>query len=152
MRKVILLSAVALTMLSCNQETAVAEKMKTAYIDTSKLLEENNEAKDIEEKYKVKSEEMGRELRAEASQFQNEAASFQQNAMAKGQAWAQAKGAELQKREQQLGMKQQAMLQTLQHQTEASLKNLRGLRAEEAAVLAFLQKRLKAEARQEKPK
>ncbi len=82
--------------------------MKTAYIDTSKLLEENKEAKDIEEKYKVKSEEMGRELRSEAAQFQNEAASFKQNAMLKGQAWAEAKGAELQKREQQLRNKQQA--------------------------------------------
>lgn len=124
MRKVILLSAVALTMLACNKETPSAEKMKTAYIDTSKLLEENNEAKDIEEKYKVKSEEMGRELRSEAAQFQNEAASFKQNAMLKGQAWAEAKGAELQKREQQLGMKQQAMMQTLQQESGKEMDSL----------------------------
>lgn len=42
------------------------------------------------------------------------------------------------------------MLQTLQRKTEATLKNLRGLSAEEAAVLAFLQKRLKAETRERK--
>ncbi|WP_313805944.1 OmpH family outer membrane protein [Flavobacterium sp.] len=124
MKKVILLSMVTLAMISCNKETQAVEKVKTAYIDTSKLLEENNEAKDIEEKYKVKSEEMGRELRAEASRFQNEAASFQQNAMAKGQAWAQAKGAELQKREQELGMKQQAMLQTLQQESGKEMDSL----------------------------
>ncbi|KGO89142.1 OmpH family outer membrane protein [Flavobacterium suncheonense] len=124
MKKLILLSVAALAIISCNKETPTAEKIKTAYIDTSKLLEENNEAKDIEEKYKVKSEEMGRELRAEASKFQSEAASFQQNAMAKGQAWAQAKGAELQKREQELGIKQQAMMQTLQQESGKEMDSL----------------------------
>lgn len=114
----------ALAILSCNKETPAVEKIKTAYVDTSKLLEENKEAKAIEEKYKVKSEEMGRELRSEASKFQSEAASFQQNAMAKGQAWAQAKGAELQKREQELGMKQQAMLQTLQQESGKEMDSL----------------------------
>lgn len=124
MKKVILLSVAALAILSCNKETPSVDTIKTAYIDTSKLLEENNEAKDIEEKYKVKSEEMGRELRSEAAQFQNEAASFKQNAMMKGQAWAEAKGAELQKREQQLGMKQQAMLQTLQQESGKEMDSL----------------------------
>lgn len=124
MKKLILLSLASLALLSCNKETNTAEKMKTAYVDTSKLLEENNEAKDIEEKYKVKSEEMGRELRAEASQFQSEAAAFQQNAQIKGQAWAQAKGAELQKREQQLSMKQQSMLQTLQQESGKEMDSL----------------------------
>lgn len=124
MKKVILLSVAALAIISCNKETPSVEKIKTAFIDTSKLLEENNEAKDIEEKYKVKSEEMGRELRSEAAQFQNEAASFKQNAMMKGQAWAEAKGAELQKREQQLGMKQQAMMQTLQQESGKEMDSL----------------------------
>ncbi len=45
-----------------------------------------------------------------------------------------------------------SMLETMQQTTEARLKNLRGLSAEEAAVLAFLQKRLKAETRKGKPK
>ena len=51
MRKVILLSAVALTMLACNKETPSAEKMKTAYIDTSKLLEEFPNAEDFSVTY-----------------------------------------------------------------------------------------------------
>ena len=125
MKKLFLLSIASLAIISCNKDAApAADKFKTAYIDTSKLLEENNEAKAIEEKYKVKSEEMGRELRTEASQFQNEAASFQQNAMIKGQAWAQAKGAELQKREQEIGMKQQSMLQTLQQESGKEMDSL----------------------------
>lgn len=124
MKKLILLSVASLAILSCNKETPSAEKMKTAFIDTAKLLEGNNEAKDLEEKYKVKQEEMGRELQGEAKQFQSEAASFQQNAMIKGQAWAQAKGAELQKREQQLGMKQQAMMQSLQQESGKEMDSL----------------------------
>jgi len=124
MKKLILLSIAALAIISCNKETPSVEKMKTAYVDTSKLLEENTEAKDIEGKYKVKSEEMGRELRGEASRFQSEAAAFQQNAQLKGQAWAQAKGAELQKREQDLSMKQQAMLQTLQQESGKEMDSL----------------------------
>ncbi|HSD14369.1 MAG TPA: OmpH family outer membrane protein [Flavobacterium sp.] len=119
MKKLILLSIASLAIISCNKETpsASAEKTKTAYVDISKLLKENKEAKSIEDKYKVKSEEMGRELRGEASQFQSEAAAFQQNAQLKGQAWAQQKGAELQKREQQLGMKQETMIRTLQEES-----------------------------------
>lgn len=124
MKKLILLSLTALAIISCNKETAAVEKMKTAYVDTGKLLDENKEAKDIESKYKVKSEEMGRELRGEASLFEKEAAAFQQNAQLKGPAWAQAKGAELQKREQELGMKQQGMLQSLR---EASGKEMDSL-------------------------
>ncbi|ESU30045.1 hypothetical protein FLJC2902T_05370 [Flavobacterium limnosediminis JC2902] len=124
MKKLILLSFAALAFVSCNKEATSVEKMKTAYVDTGKLLEENKEAKDIEDKYKVKSEEMGRELRGEASQFQNEAQAFQQNAQLKGPAWAQAKGAELQKREQELGMKQQAMLQSLQQASGKEMDSL----------------------------
>lgn len=114
MKKLILLSIAALAIISCNKETPTADKMKTAYIDISKLLKENIEAKDIEDKLKVKSEEMGRELRAEASRFQSEAAAFQQNAQLKGQAWAQAKGMELQKKEQEIGMKQESIMRALQ--------------------------------------
>jgi outer membrane protein len=124
MKKLILLSLASLAIISCNKESGSAEKMKTAYVDTSKLLEENKEAKDIEDKYKVKSEEMGRELQGEASRFQSEAAAFRQNAQIKGQAWAQSKGAELQKREQELGMKQQAMMQTLQQESGKEMDSL----------------------------
>ncbi|UOK43124.1 MULTISPECIES: OmpH family outer membrane protein [Flavobacterium] len=117
MKRLILLTIASLAMISCNKETPSTEKTKTAYVDISKLLKENKEAKDIEDKYKVKSEEMGRELRGEASQFQSEAASFRQNAQLKGPAWAQAKGAELQKREQELGMKQESMIRMLQEES-----------------------------------
>ncbi|HEX9981586.1 MAG TPA: OmpH family outer membrane protein [Flavobacterium sp.] len=123
MKKYFVMLAVAVAMISCSQTNEVKEA-KTAYVDTAKLLEENTEAKDIEAKYKTKSKEMGKELDAEVAKFKAEAASFRQDAMAKGQAWAQQKGAELQQREQQLGYAQQAMLQQLQQESGTEMDTL----------------------------
>ncbi|MET0759089.1 MAG: OmpH family outer membrane protein [Flavobacterium sp.] len=116
MKKTIIIIALAFSIISCNKEVAVKD-FKTAYIDTSKLMEEYTESKDIEAKYKAKADEMGRELEAEAARFKSDAANFQKNAQANGQAWAQQKGAELQKREQQLQYAQQAMMQQLQQES-----------------------------------
>lgn len=126
MKKYLLAAAIGLTLVACNKsETApTAAAFKTAYIDSSKLMEEYTEAKDIDAKYKAKSQEMGRELDAEVARFKAEAKNFQQNAQANGQEWAQRKGAELQKREQQLGYAQQAMIQQLQEESGAELDTL----------------------------
>lgn len=124
MKKLIVILAIAISIVSCNTKTAEVKEVKTAYVDTSKLLEEYTEAKDIQAKYKTKSEEMGKELENEIARFKSEAASFQKNAQANGQAWAQQKGAELQKREQQLSYAQQAMLQQLQQESGAEMDTL----------------------------
>jgi len=116
MKKSLLIVALAISIVSCNKPSEVKEA-KTAYVDTSKLLEEYTEAKDIEAKYKAKSDEMGRELEAEVNRFKADAANFQKNAQANGQAWAQQNGAALQKREQQLTYAQQAMIQQLQQES-----------------------------------
>src|SRR5690606_37849597 len=70
-------------------------------------------------KFKVKSQEMGRPLEAKLKAFQSEAANFQQNAQIKGMAWAQQKGAELQQREQQLAMEQDALLRQIQIESDS---------------------------------
>lgn len=123
MNKFFLIAFAAVTMVSCNK-TEEAKELKTAYVDTSKLMEEYTEAKDIEAKYKSKSTEMGKELEAEITRFRADAASFQKNAQANGQAWAQQKGAELQKREQQLQYAQQSMLQQLQRESGTEMDSL----------------------------
>lgn len=122
--KKILILAVAVVIASCNQKAAETKEFKTAYVDTSKLLEEYTEAKDIEAKYKAKSDEMGKELEGEYNKFKSEAANFQKNAQANGPAWAQQKGAELQKKEQQLNYAQQAMIQQLQQESGAEMDTL----------------------------
>jgi len=98
--------------------------MKTAYVDTSKLLEEYTEAKDIESKYKAKSEAMGKELQSEINRFKADASNFQKNAQANGQAWAQENGAKLQRREQELSYAQDAMLQQIRQESGAEMDSL----------------------------
>ncbi|WP_295333864.1 OmpH family outer membrane protein [Flavobacterium sp.] len=122
-KKTVILFALAISFLSCNKTTEVKE-FKTAYIDTSKLMEESTEAKDIAEKYKDKSKVMGNQLEVEVNRFKSEAANFQKNAQANGQVWAQQKGAELQRREQELSYAQQAMLQQLQSESGVEMDSL----------------------------
>ncbi len=123
MKKSLVLIAIAFSIISCNKTAEVASS-KTAYVDTSKLMSEYTEAKDIEAKYKAKSEEMGKELEAEVARFKTEAASFQKNAQINGQAWAQQKGAELQKREQQLQYAQQSIAQQLQQESGVEIDSV----------------------------
>jgi outer membrane protein len=123
MKKSLVIIAIAFSIISCNKTAEVAST-KTAYVDTSKLMMESTEAKDIEAKYKAKSEEMGKELEVEIAKFKAEAGSFQKNAQMNGQAWAQQKGAELQKREQQLQYAQQSIAQQLQQESGVEIDSV----------------------------
>ncbi|MDI5894146.1 MAG: OmpH family outer membrane protein [Flavobacterium sp.] len=122
-KKALVIIALSISLVACNKPAEVKE-VKTAYVDTSELMKEYTEAKDLEAKYKSKAEEKGRQLEAEIARFKQEAASFQSQAQANGQAWAQQKGAELQKREQQLGYAQQALSQELQQESGKEMDSL----------------------------
>lgn len=124
MKKSLLILGLSLALFSCNETTKETSEFKTAYVDTSKLLDEYEEAKDIESKFKVKSEEMGRELEGKAQQWKLDAASFQKEAQAKGPQWAQLRGEELQKREQEIAYMQQAMVQQLQKESGTEMDTL----------------------------
>ena len=123
MKTIVLLAVIALTIISC-KEAPKAKDFKTAYVDTSKMMQDYIEAKELDEKYKTKGEVMGRELEVSAKNLKAEMNSFQQNAVAKGQAWAQQKGTELQQREQQLQYAQQGMLQQLQQESGKEMDTL----------------------------
>lgn len=116
MKKIVVLLAVAISVIACDKAPQ-AKEFKTAYIDTQKMMEDYNEAKEISDKYKTRGEVMGRELEVEAQRLKAEMAGFKQNAMAKGDAWAQQKGSELQQRQQQLQYAQQGMVQQLQQES-----------------------------------
>jgi len=124
MKKIVVIIALAISIVSCNKPAAEVKEVKTAYIDTSVLMKEYTEAKDLEAKYKAKGEEKGRQLQAEIDRFKQDASSFQAQAQANGQAWAQQKGAELQKREQQLSYAQQALAQQLQQDSGTEMDTL----------------------------
>ncbi|WP_438964900.1 OmpH family outer membrane protein [Flavobacterium sp.] len=121
--KKLLIIALGLAIVSCNQTTE-STGLKTAYVDTDKLVEKYQKAIDLEEKYKVKSEEMGRELDAEAKKFQSDYQFASRQAQVKGPQWAQEKAMEMQQREQQLSMKQQAMYKEIQEQSGAEMDSL----------------------------
>ncbi|MCP2026382.1 outer membrane protein [Flavobacterium sp. HSC-32F16] len=123
MKKALVIIALSILVVSCNKATEVKE-VKTAYIDTSVLMKEYTEAKDLEAKYKAQAEEKGRQLQAEITRFKQDAANFQSQAQANGQQWAQQRGAELQKREQQLGYAQQALSQQLQQESGVEMDSL----------------------------
>ena len=123
MKKSLVIIAIAFSIISCNKKAEVAST-KTAYVDTSKLMMESTEAKDIEAKYKAKSQEMGKELEIEIAKFKAEAGSFQKNAQMNGQAWAQQKGAELQKREKQLQYAEQSIAQQLQKESGVEIDSV----------------------------
>lgn len=123
MKKAVLIIVCLFVLMSCDKkEESVA--MKTAYVDTSALLDGYTEAKDIEAKYKEKSKVMGKELEAEVTRFRSEAQNFQKNAQAYGQQWAQQKGAELQRKEQELSYAQEAMMRQLQEESSKEMDSM----------------------------
>lgn len=127
MKKIVIILALSISIVSCNNSSKTAaevKEVKTAYVDTSVLMKEYTEAKDLDAKYKAKAEEKGRQLQAEINRFKQEASNFQAQAQANGQEWAQKKGAELQKREQQLGYAQQALSQQLQQEGSVEMDSL----------------------------
>jgi len=116
MKKSLLIAGLAISLFSCNKQQGEASgnEFKTAYVNISILSDSLQEFKDLESQSRVKEEQLGRELDAAVKKWQMEASSFQNEARIKGQQWAQLKGQELQKREQELSMMQQAMAKQLQ--------------------------------------
>ncbi|MFP5437665.1 MAG: OmpH family outer membrane protein [Bacteroidia bacterium] len=109
MKKSLVILGAALSLISCNQETSspASSGFKTAYVDTAKLTEKSDELKDWEDRAKIKEDELGRELQKDAEQLRLEAAAAEGEARTKGMEWAQLKGQQLQKKQQELGVKQQ---------------------------------------------
>ena len=116
MKKSLILLGAALAMISCDKGTSSSAGLKTAYVDTVELMENYEELKDWESKGKVKKEEMERELQEEAHKLELDAASFQNEMQSKGRQWAELKYQELQKRQRDLGIKQETMMMELQEE------------------------------------
>ena len=117
MKKTLLILGLALSLFACNKQTGPASSasgFKTAYVDTQKLMKESKELQDLEDKSKVKGEEMGRELDGKVQQLKMDYAAAQNEAGTKGPQWAQLKAQELQKRQAQLAQREQEIMKTLQ--------------------------------------
>jgi outer membrane protein len=125
-KKILVIIALTISVVACNkkEETKEVKEVKTAYVDTSVLMKEYTATKDLDAKYKAKGEEKGRQLEAEINKFKQEAQNFQAQAQANGQEWAQKKGSELQRREQQLAQAQQMLSQQLQQEGGAEMDSI----------------------------
>jgi len=120
MKKTILMAAMAVIMFSCNkEENKAAAGFKTAYVDIAKISEGYEEFKDLESKATVKSQEMGRGLQQKVQQYRLDYAEAENQSQAKGPQWTQLKVQELQKREQDLNMEQQALAKQMQEEIKA---------------------------------
>ncbi len=125
MKKSLLIIALAFSIISCNKEqTTVSNEIKTAYVDTAKLMEEYTEAKDLEAKFKTRSEAEAKKFEVEEANFKAEVANFQKNAQTNGQAWAQQKNAELEQRQQRLQYAAQSVGQKLQMESVTEMDSL----------------------------
>jgi len=126
MKKTLLVTIIVITLFSCGktEQEKPTQTNNIVYIDSSKLLNQYEEAKDLEAKYKIKSEKMGKELDVKLSKFRADVAYFEKNAQTKGMQWAQEKGSELQQREQKLAYTQQAMMQQLQEESGKEMDSL----------------------------
>src|SRR5690606_33510859 len=115
MKKIILAAIAIIGLVSCNnsQQQTESSQGKTAYIDTSRLLKEYQEAKDIEAKYKAKEDQMSKELETELTKLEAEIDFVKKNAQAKGQEWFQKNAMALQEKEQRLMYVQQGLQQQL---------------------------------------
>jgi outer membrane protein len=116
MKKSLLIFGFALAVISCNKEagSTASTGLKTAYVDTNKIVQDLDEYKELESQNKTKTEVMAQELQAKAHQFDLDRASFPEEAKAKGMQWAQLRQQELQKRAQEIQYTQDAMRQELE--------------------------------------
>ncbi len=71
MKKLLILALAGLAFISCDKQENKTQ-FKTAYVNYDTLMKKYQKVIDVEEKYKVKSEEMGRELESDAKKFQSD--------------------------------------------------------------------------------
>src|SRR5690554_2123953 len=128
MKKMIMMAVLALGFFSCtNQpidtasesknEHSEKETLKTAYIDTERLVKDYQQFKDFESKFKSMSDRMQEELERDAKRFQRDVLDLQQNAQSKGMEWAQNRQAELERRQQTLAEKEQNFMRKFQEES-----------------------------------
>lgn len=117
MKKILLLVALAVFFVSCNQE-------KTAYVDTTKLIQEYQEMKDVEAEFNKKSETVKGELDSVASAFQAEVQDYQAKMNSMSQSQRQEIEQELMQKQQRLQQEQQQRGGTLRQESDDAIDSI----------------------------
>lgn len=117
MKKLILVVLVAAGLTSCNQE-------KTAYVDTTKLIQEYKEMKDVEAEFTSKSDRIKGQLDSLAQSFQAEVQAYQENMSKLSTAQRQEKEQELMKKQQTIQQQQQMMGNQLRSESDVVIDSI----------------------------
>ncbi len=117
MKKLIMVVLVAAGLTSCNEQ-------KTAYVDTTKLIKEYEEMKDVEQEFTSKSDEVKVQLDSLAQSFQTEVKDYQEK-MA-GMSAAQRKEIEdgLMQKQQAIQQQQQMMGNQLRQESDVVIDSI----------------------------
>ncbi|TRO67374.1 OmpH family outer membrane protein [Christiangramia sabulilitoris] len=116
-RRFIGVAAVAIMMVSCNEQ-------KTAYVDTTKIIQEYKEMKDVEAEFTSKSDSVRKQLDSVARDFQQEVQAYQSEMNSMSDAQRQAKEQELMQKQQMLQQQQQMQSNMLREQSTAVMDSI----------------------------
>lgn len=117
MKKIFFLLFLGVLFTSCNED-------KTAYVDTTRLIQEFSEMKEVETRFTARSEQMKRELDSVAAGFQRDVMDYQENMATMSQNERQEVERELMQRQQMLQQQQQARSGQLRQESDAVVDSL----------------------------
>lgn len=116
-RRFIGIAAIAVLLVSCNEQ-------KTAYVDTTKLIKEYKEMKDVEAKFTSKSDSLRQQLDSVGRAFQQEVQEYQQGMNSMSQADRQKKEQELMRKQQMIQQRQQMQSNRLREESSAVMDSM----------------------------
>ena len=110
-------AAVAILMVSCNEQ-------KTAYVDTTVLIKEYKEMKDVEAQFTSKSDSVRKQLDSAAQSFQQEVQAYQSQMNSMSESDRKAKEQELMQKQQMLQQQQQMVGNKLREQSNTVMDSM----------------------------
>lgn len=117
MKKFLMVLSLGAILTGCNEN-------KTAYVDTTKLIQEFSEMKEVEARFTTRSEGLKRELDSVARGFQADVQAYQENMATMSQAERQAAEQELMQKQQMLQQQQQMRSGQLRQESDAVIDSL----------------------------
>ena len=117
MKKLLIVLSFGAILTSCNEE-------KTAYVDTTKLMKEYSEMKDVEADFTTRSEDLKKELDSLSMSFRQEVQEFQENAATMSQAEKDAAQQELMQKQQMLQQQQQMKSGQLRQESQVVMDSM----------------------------
>lgn len=117
MKKLIMVVLVAAGLTSCNEQ-------KTAYVDTTKLIQEYKEMKDVEQEFTSKSDQVKVQLDSLAQSFQAEVKDYQEKMGGMSAAARKEIEAGLMQKQQAIQQQQQMMGNQLRQESDAVIDSI----------------------------